>query len=67
MPMHLTINHIHDFSFSLIPSQTQIIHNIQTIFINPPKYTKHVKHVNTYDITTTTAVSRDNALTYMPT
>ena len=33
------------------------MHNIQTIFKNPPKYTKHVKHVNTHD-TTTTAVSK---------
>ena len=42
------------------------MHNIQIIFINPPQNTKHVKHVNTHD-TITTAVSRDNALTYMPT
>ena len=66
MPMYLTTIHIHHFTFSKIPSQTQIMHNIQTIFINPLKYTRHVKHVNTHD-TITTAVSRDNALTYMPT
>ena len=42
------------------------MYNIQTIFINPPKYTKHDKHINTHD-TITTAVSKDNALTYMPT
>ena len=36
------------------------MHNIQTIFINPPKYTKHDKHLNTHN--TTTVVPRDNAI-----
>ena len=38
-------------------NQTQVMHLIQPIFINPPKYIKHVKHVNTHD-TITTAVSK---------
>ena len=56
MPMHLTTFHIHHFTFSKIPSQTQIVHLLQTTFINLYKNIKHNKHADTCD---TTAVSKE--------
>ena len=63
IPNLVITNHIHQIS-SLINPKSCSSHAFNTNHNH--KSFQYIKHVNTHD-TTTTAVSRDNSLTYMPT